>query len=285
MLVVGARGDSLAGTMTPSDRKKMLLEGPLCPPLEEPAPIGSLDAFVVLATVTQAAAESTARDTIVGSIFRPEDIRGADIGPTRLAYVPFWRIEVAVDGEHVRFAGTIRAGSVSLPLPLPGHSHEDRELYILGRRLFPFRPGVAETAKSRGSLGIHHTTTTGWGGLSIRPDEMTARSSAPPLAGEVVEPDVTRAAAEDEAKRRAVSAARPLNAFYAKYDPVVRTAACCHYPLWVTRYLYDGHASTAPGETYWVLVSGRTGKIVGTHHPSVLRSVTRKLRKLLTFGS
>jgi hypothetical protein len=270
--------------MTRDERIKALLEGPLCPALEDPVEIYPLDAFVVLATLSQPDAERTAREAIVGSVLRPEDIGSADIGPTRLAYVPFWRLDVNVDGQHVRFAGNIRAGNVSLPIPLPGHSHEDKELYVLARRLFPFRPGVVEKSKSQGTFGIHHSTT-GWRGLAIRPDEMTARTAAPPLEGEIVEADVTRAAAEDEGKRRAVSEARPVNAFYADYKPVIRSAACCHYPLYVTRYLYDGHASKSPGETYWVLVSGRTGKIVGAHHPSVLRAVTRKLRKLLTFGS
>src|SRR6185503_10473039 len=102
--------------MTRDERIKALLEGPLCPALEDPPEIYPLDAFVVLATVPPADAERTAREAIVGSVFRPEDITGADIGPTRLAYVPFWRLDLNVEGQHVRFAGNIKAGNVSLPI-------------------------------------------------------------------------------------------------------------------------------------------------------------------------
>ena len=41
------------------------------------------------------------------------------------------------------------------------------------------------------------------------------------------------------------------------------------------------YANANPGESYYVIVSGRSGKIVGEKHPSALKSLARKFRRFL----
>lgn len=258
------------------------LDGPFCP-LVEAAGDASIEVpFVALVTIAEAEARRTALDAIQGSILRPDDIDTATIGRTGLVYLPFWRVELDVDGEHLRIAGHVRAGALSLPIPLPSRSHKESELLIMGRSTFPFTPRLSERSTTRSGAGVHHVAAA-WRSLRIRKDELTPREQAPELEGEVVTPDLTRAEAEARAKRRAVALAMPQNAYLSSYEPTIRSATLIHYPLHVTCYRYDGHARTAPGERYWILSSGRTGKIVGSRHPSAVRSVARKLRNLVSF--
>lgn len=130
------------------------------------------------------------------------------------------------------------------------------------------------------------TTYGGWRGIEIRLEEMVpfATHDRSALgAAELIEPDVSRAEGEHLAAERARHRARPDGAIYARYQPEVRSAACVFYPLYIVRYGYRGHAARDPGETFWVTICGRHGKVVGGHHPSVIRSVAHKIRKLVTF--
>ena len=150
-------------------------------------------------------------------------------------------------------------------------------LLVTARRNFPYTPTMAE---------IPGTIVTENGVPKMRPfridvDEMVPRATHPVAGDEVVQPDVTRAMAEQEAKDRILRAVQPASALYAKYEPKVRAAAMCNYPLYVTRYGYEGHASVHGG-SFHVVVSGRTGAIVGSRHPSALRSLARKFRRLMT---
>jgi hypothetical protein len=258
------------------------LDGPLCPPLAEPAVIAEADAFVVLATVSQAVAEAAARKAILRSVLRPEDIGEAVIGSTRLAYVPLWRIEVDVHSHQVRVASELRVGNVSLPIPATSRKEEHGDYYVEARSTFPFPLAFVERTRSGSSTSTHHTTFGR--GISIRRDEMTPRASAPELEGELIEPDVPRDEAERAARRRALSNASSGESVTLEATPSVRSVACCHFPIHVTRYRYSGHANVGAIETYWVVCSGRSAKIVASRHPSIARSVARKLRKLITFG-
>ena len=97
--------------------------------------------------------------------------------------------------------------------------------------------------------------------------------------GEIVDPDVTQEMAETEAKARILRSVEPSSAIYAKYEPLVRSSALCLYPLFLTTYTYEGHASGAAGDAYHVLVSGKSGKVIGEQHPSALKALARKFRR------
>lgn len=259
----------------------------LCPRLErEAAIVEPGEHFIVPHRIDGERAAAIAADKIKRSILRPADIAGATIAAPHLAYVPFWRVDVAVDGMHVSFPITIsgRNGRPGIPVPLPGFRHRESVSLVIARKLFPFPPSHVE--RTRGRVLGGSTTYGGWHGVEIQLEEMVpfAGHDANALAlAEIVEPDVSRAEAEHVAGKRAQHNARPDGAIYARYQPEVRSAACVHHPLYIVRYSYRGHAARDPGETFWVTVCGRHGKVVGGHHPSVIRSVAHKLRKLVTF--
>ena len=79
---------------------------------------------------------------------------------------------------------------------------------------------------------------------------------------------------------RAVS---PTHAIYSKYEPKIHANAFCLYPLYYARYRYEGEARRRSGEEFFVAVSGRTGEVVAGKHPSAVRAMATKLRKLLSF--
>ena len=256
---------------------------PLCPALNTPADIAVADEFVIRSRISADEAHRLAMKAITGSVLRPEDIGNAKIETPVLAYVPFWRIELRVEGYHVGIAGRLKTNDMWLPIPLPRRKHGEAVVLIEGRRLFPYPPKLHAESKISGPLGLQRTTMGHWRALRIRTDEWSQRTDDDKLDGEVVQPDVNRELAEHEAKQRMVHAVVPNGAIFADYKPEIRSAACCHVPLFVSRYEYGGHANPHGG-TYWVVVCGRSGDVVGAHHPSVARAVARKIRKLLTFG-
>ena len=264
--------------------------GPLCPPLAEPVIVSDDEAYVVPCTVSPKQAGAIAHDGIRNSVFRPEDIGAAEIAPVRLLYVPFWRFHVEAEGFHIGFSSIYQKDAgIRWSVPLPGRRHKEAVLLIEGRRLFPFLPklhGVGElSAKITRAFTIEREQMEprvnhahlfweraggeSWGGQSGKGE------------GEVVEPDVTRDSAAQQALRAIMRAARPEGAIYSTYEPRVLSAACVHYPLYLVTYSYQGHAGK-PGQRYYVTVSGSTAKVVAQNHPSAVRSLARKFRNLFT---
>ncbi len=250
------------------------------PKLASPAPIPEELAYVVPVAVPMVEAERTARDAILGSVFRPADIRQAILDPMVLVHLPFWRIEVAADGFHLGLAFVGRAPGTSLPLPVPvgGARHRDAVMLVVARTLFPYEPSMLASSGSWAGTQFEGAM----GAFQIRLEEMVPRAKHPLTEGEVIEPDIDRARAEKEAKDRILRAVRPMSAIYDSYEPKVKSVAFCHVPLYVMPYHYDGTARRRPGEEYYVAVSGRSGKIVGARHPSAVKATFAKLRKLIT---
>jgi hypothetical protein len=148
---------------------------------------------------------------------------------------------------------------------------------VTARRSFPYEPLMTQVAGGlpfqKGALALHP--------FEIDETETIPRASHRIAEGEVVQPDVSRAMAERDAMDRILRAVQPRSALYAKYEPRVRSAALIHYPLHVVRYQYEGHARRRAGEVFHVVVSGRSGKIVGSRHPSAVRALARKFRQLI----
>lgn len=55
------------------------------------------------------------------------------------------------------------------------------------------------------------------------------------------------------------------------------------YPLYYAPYHYSGESRRHAGEELFVAVSGRTGEVAFAKHPSAVRALATKLRKLLSF--
>lgn len=255
---------------------------PLCPALDRPAAIDRDDLHVVQNRIGADRVALLARDKVRRGVLRPDDIHAAEIEPPRLAYVPFWRLELAVDGMHVAVPLSVATkNNRAIPIPLPGYRHRESITLVCARRLFPYPPNHVE--RTRGVVLGSSTTHGGWHGIEIQPHDMRPLSSLEALEGEVVEPDMTKAEAAHEAGKRVQWDAQPSTAIFASYEHELRAAACCYFPLHVVRYAYEGHAAKHPGEVYWVTVSGLDGNVVGGKHPSAVRSVARKIRKWITF--
>ncbi|HEV8322843.1 MAG TPA: hypothetical protein VG389_14610 [Myxococcota bacterium] len=240
--------------------------GPFASPAAVPIDVPEEERFVVPLSVPRDDGERIAREAIRGGFFRPADIDGAVLAPLALVWAPYWRIDAGVEGFHVgltHVGGGGPRGRGSMVLPTGGFRHRDEVLLVPARRFLAF-----DTARE----------------LVIRVEEMVARAQHPIAEGEVVEPDVTRLQAEEEAKRRLRQRVQPSSALYARYEAQVRSAALVHYPLWLARYRYRGQATSdlAPVECH-VAVSGRSGEIVSARHPSAWRAAFGKVKRF--FGA
>jgi hypothetical protein len=252
---------------------------PFCQPLASPVIVADEDAFVVPVSISADQAGATAREAILGSVFRPYDIAEAAIAGAVLVHVPFWRVHANVDGFHIGLnVVTDESGGIKWVLPTGGARHRDAVLLVTARRHFPFEPTMTQVP---GRLPFQNGAVA-LRAFQIELEEMVPRASHPISGGEVVQADVTRAMAEREAMDRILRAVQPASALYAKYEPKVRSVAFCQYPLYVVRYGYAGHARRHPGEGFHVTVSGRSGKIVGAKHPSAVRALARKFRQLIS---
>jgi hypothetical protein len=99
--------------------------------------------------------------------------------------------------------------------------------------------------------------------------------------GEIVDPDVSREDAERAAVRLLVRSVAPTNALYLKLEPKVISTTHVVVPIYWSGYVYDGEAKRHTGETFYVAVSGRNGKVISAHHPSGLRAAAARFRRLL----
>ena len=66
-------------------------------------------------------------------------------------------------------------------------------------------------------------------------------------------------------------------------DPKSLAGTFVLYPLYYAPYRYSGESRRHEGEELFVAVSGRTGEVVAARHPSAVRAMATKLRKLLSF--
>lgn len=245
---------------------------PLCPLLSDPVAPADEEAFVVPHVITAEEATAAVRRSILTGWLRPSDIGDAVIEPTRLAYMPYWRIHASVDGFHIRLShGQGPDGRIKWVLPTGGRRHREAVVLIEARRLVPFLPKLLPMSDARTKL---------WGQLSIERDTMEPRARHPELEGEEIQLDVPRDAAEHQAVRALLRTVQPTSALYSDYEPTVLSTACCHYPLYVTTYGYEGRAKKQSGLRYHVTLSGRTGKILAARHPSAARALAGKLSDL-----
>ncbi len=246
--------------------------------LEHPVTVPQGEAFVCAPIVDAERAKEHIRHAVTGGVLKPVDIDQAAIDEPRLLWVPFYRVDVSVDGFHfgLPFTAVGRGGGLQVPIPTGGARHKDAVLMICARRAFPFE------VKLPSFLG---GTLDGVASLEINMGELASNesSSITELAGEVLDADLTREDAAAEASRLVLRAVLPGSALYAKYDPVIRSNLFCRYPVYFARYRYQGEARGDTGE-FFVAISARTGKPISAKHPSPVRAAAQRFRKLITFG-
>lgn len=258
---------------------------PLVQPPAEPLDLDATEAWGLPRTVGQMVGAGRARDAVLGGAFRPADVDRAELGEVEAIWVPLWRVEGSVDSfaigltETVRTirsgpdAGVLGGGGRRPPrsprkrvrtkrsvLPTGGYSHHDGVVPVLARRGFAIDPS-RKVKLRRADL--------------VKVDELGLDPASTVL------PDLPREEAEEVAKRHLRRRGQPGgNTLFAKVDTKIADARLCYYPLYVLRYRYGGEAVDGGPRTFFVAVSGTTGKVVASEHPSAWRSVGSKLRRL-----
>lgn len=246
------------------------------PKLPQPVVPPEASAFAVPATLDAKQGSEAIQRAVREGFLKPSDIAGADLEDATLLYVPFWRIAVSVDGFHIGLS-SIQSGNTgrTIPIPTGGARHKDGIVMISGRTIFPYEP----------KLPSLFGRMSGAPPLEVGTSELTLTSNARDAlaAGEVVDADVDEVRARTIASQMLLRAVSPTNAIYSKYEPTVTACTFCLYPVYYARYRYEGEARRHPGEDFFVAVSGRTGVAIAAKHPSAMRAVATKLRKLLSF--
>ena len=243
-----------------------------------PQAVTPAEVFVAPATLDAANGAAAVQRAVKDGILKPSDIDLADLAAPALVYVPFWRIAVTVDGFHIGIS-TVQSGSSgrSIPVPTGGARHRDGIVMVCARTVVPYE---AKLPSFFGKIAGAPPLEVGTNELVAASDRNAQDALA---AGEVVEADIDKSRAESIASGMLLRAVSPTHAIYAKYEPKIHASTFCLYPLYYARYRYEGEARRHKGEDFFVAVSGRSGEIVAAKHPSAVRAMATKLRKLLSF--
>jgi hypothetical protein len=233
---------------------------PLVSPPATPLDLEGVEVCYAKRSVGELVGHGRVRDAVSGGVLRPADMDKAVVGEVEALWVPVWRFEGSVDGFHVSLGTTTRGGRSRLT-PRGGFQHKERTQYILARSGFAIDPS-AKMRVPRADL--------------IPLDEGT-------LEGLRIEPDIDRVTAQEQAELALKREGQPASALYAKVQVKFRDARLMFYPLYVVRYSYGGEAVDGGASMFFAALSGTSGKVVAAHHPSVLKSIGGKFRRL--FGA
>jgi hypothetical protein len=254
----------------------MVADAPF-PKVDNPIAIPLANTFVVPAVLDQDKGREAVSHAVRDGFLRPFDIARTEIEEPRPLWVPFWRMAVAVDGFFITVSNVnVGKEGRSVPIPSGGARYKDAVVMVCARTLFPYEP----------KLPSLFGRVSGIPPLEVGTAEMTSPAMMEMLAAngaEILDADVDRARAESTAMGLLLRAVSPTHAFYAKYEPKIETAEFCLYPVYFARYTYDGEARRHAGEAMFVAVSGTTGQVIAAKHPSAVRSVAAKVRRLLSF--
>lgn len=219
-------------------------------------PVVPTDVFVAPATLDAARGRAAVEHAVKDGFLKPIDIGAVDLEEPALLYVPFWSVDVSAEGQK---SGTVM---------------------ICARTSVPYEPKLPSLFGAIGSNATSPLNEVGMNDLF----PVNAEAAREALAGaEVVDADVDRARSEAIASGLLLHAASPTHAFYAKFEPKVRASTFSLYPVYYARYRYEGEARRHAGEDFYVAVSGRSGDVIAAKHPSAVRAMANKLRKLLSF--
>lgn len=261
---------------------------PLCTPPARPLDIDERETSALPRTIVTMVGEGRARDAVTERFLCPADIDDAVISDVEAIWVPLWRVEGTADSfsiDLVSTVETIRTGPDAVilggggkrppdsrrqqgtrtrrrTLPAGGFRHHDKTLSILARRGYPIDPGPAVRIPLADLIPV------------------TEAKLDPTLT---VLPDLSREEAAEAAEHALRRRGEPRSALFASVSTSIKDARLVFYPLYVVRYRYGGDAVEGGPSIFFVAISGTTGKVVASHHPSAWRSVGSKLKRL--FGA
>jgi hypothetical protein len=246
------------------------------PKVEHPVVIPLADTFVVPAMLDLEKGREAVQRAVRDGFLRPFDIARAEIEAPRPLWVPFWRTEVALDEPHVTVSN-VNVGKEGryVPIPSGGARYRDAVVMVCARTDFPYEPRLSSLV---GRL-------SGLAPIEVGSEEMTRPADMEMLEAndaEVLDADLHRERAESMVLGLLLGSVSPTHVLNRTYEPKVQTASFGLYPIYFARYAYSGEGSRHPGEDLFVAVSGTTGQVVAARHPSAVRSVAAKVRRLLS---
>jgi hypothetical protein len=209
-------------------------------------PVAPAEVFVAPATLDAVAARDAVKRAVKEGFLKPSDIDLVELPDPPLLYVPFWRVGTAFQKDGV--------------------------IMVCARSDVPYEPKLPTLAGEWvGPRPIDVATND-----LVPLDAETARDAL--AKGEVVDADIDKARAEAIANGVAAQSAIASSNVQAPL-----ASSFCLYPLYYAPYRYSGESRRHAGEELFVIVSGRTGEVVADKHPSAVRAMATKLRKLLSF--
>lgn len=247
-------------------------------PPARPLELADDEVFVWPCTVGEMVGHGRAKAAVREGFLRPADIDTAELSPVTRIWLPLWRVEGSASSFSVGLVDTTRrtrgpdAGVLGGPGPRPPRSPRGRT-----------RRGLMPTGGYRHHDGLLSLPARRGYPIDPSPKTKIPRASLVPLTDhplaetERVVPDVPREDATAEAERRLRRRGEPRSALFAQVHVDVRDATLVYVPLYVLRYRYGGDAVEGGAAVFFVAVSGATGKVVASHHPSGWRAMKTKL--------
>jgi hypothetical protein len=217
---------------------------PTFPKLSQP--VTPAEVFVAPATFDAAHGRAAVEHAVKHGLTKPADIDSVDLAEPALLYVPFWRVGSAFQ--------------------------KDGLVMVCARSDVPYEAKPPSLLVSPLDLSGAKAIDIGTNEL-VPVDASSARDAL--AAGEVVDADI------DKARAEALMNGMLLSAVGAEPRSLASTFVL--YPLYYAPYRYSGESRRHAGEELFVAVSGRTGEVAFAKHPSPVRALATKLRKLLSF--
>ncbi len=258
---------------------------PLVVPPAQPLDLSGLDVSALPRTIGRMVGEGRVRDAITERFLRPADLETAEMSAVEAIWVPFWRVKGSADSFSLDVMTTVETirerpdaivlgGGGSRPpdsrksgrtrtrtrtRPVGGFRHTDGTLSILARRGFPIDPGLA---------------------LRMPLADLVLAEDAKLDPTATVLPDRPREEAAEAAELALRRSGEPSSALFAHVRTNIADARLVFYPLYVLRYRYGGEAVEGGPSIFFAALSGTTGKVVASHHPSAFKSVVGRIGRL-----
>ncbi|MFK7988927.1 MAG: hypothetical protein AB8I08_23115 [Sandaracinaceae bacterium] len=252
---------------------------PLVTAPANPLALEGLDVRVLPRSLGRMVGEGRVRDAVRARLLRPADLDPEEEGEVEALWIPLWRIEGSADGFGIGLVSRPGRRGPDVGVLGGGGKRPPRSPHG-GRRRGPLLP----SGQVRHHDGVVRVLARS--GHSIDP---AAKAKLPltelvPFTDEAVDlertvmPDVPREAAEAIATHTLERRGRPgKDNLFSTVDVRLRGALLCFYPVYVLRYRYAGEAVDGSG-IFFAAVSGTTGKVVASHHPSAFKSAGSRLR-------
>jgi hypothetical protein len=220
---------------------------------------------------------------------RPADgDRFTEVEPPKLVWVPYWRLAVSLSGKMV----VSYRGSEARPEGWIVEHHEDG-LSQGGVAAIPVE-GLTGYAMlcARTDIALasfFQLTTVDAPPWHVRADELVAFDDAAAILGpqpHLVDADVTPGMVHGRARRLCIDELELGQRNRTLWKPPTVEPVITHFvyvPHYWVSYAYSGEASPDRSRGFYVAVHGRSGNLVGEQHPSKLRAVAGRIRRLLSF--